>query len=171
MTPEEWREVRAILQTALELDPRARPDFLVSTCAGRVSLRSEVESLLESHERDHAFLEHPVVIDAADFVLRTAPAIWTGRRVGPYELLEQIGEGGMGTVYRAQRADGMYNKQVAIKVINGSLNTDFFVSRFRNERQILAGLEHPQHRPSAGRRSHRRRVAVPGTGICRRPAH
>jgi eukaryotic-like serine/threonine-protein kinase len=143
MTPEEWREVKAILQTALELDPRARPDFLVSTCAGRVSLRSEVESLLESHERDHAFLEHPVVIDAADFVLRTAPAIWTGRRVGPYELLEQIGEGGMGTVYRAQRADGMYNKQVAIKVISGSLSTDFFVSRFRNERQILAGLEHP----------------------------
>jgi eukaryotic-like serine/threonine-protein kinase len=56
-------------------------------------------------------------------------------------LLEQIGEGGMGAVYRAARVDGLYDKQVAIKLIRGSLGTDFFAARFGNERQILAGLE------------------------------
>ena len=143
MTPEEWHEVKAILQTALELDPRARANFLHSACAGRDSVRGEVESLLESHERDETLLEQPVAIDIADFVVSTTSAAWVGRHLGPYELVEAIGEGGMGTVYLAVRADGMYDKQVAIKVIRGSLNTDFFISRFRTERQILAGLEHP----------------------------
>jgi eukaryotic-like serine/threonine-protein kinase len=143
MTPEEWHDIKEVLQTALELDPRARANFLDSACAGRDSMRSEVESLLESYEDDEILLEKPPAIDAADFLVGITPAAWIGRRLGPYELLEQTGEGGMGTVYRAVRADGMYDKQVAIKIIRGGLSTDFFVSRFRNERQILAGLEHP----------------------------
>jgi non-specific serine/threonine protein kinase/serine/threonine-protein kinase len=143
MTPEEWREIKVVLQTALEMDAQARPNFLDSACAGRDLMRSEVESLLQSNERNEDFLVQPAAIGAADFVVGITPAVWIGRHLGPYELLEQIGEGGMGTVYRAVRADGMYDKQVAIKIIRGGLSTDFFASRFRNERQILAGLEHP----------------------------
>jgi eukaryotic-like serine/threonine-protein kinase len=143
MTPQEWREVKAVLQTALELDSQARADFLDSACAGQDSVRSEVESLLQSLECGETFLEQPVAIDAADFLVGISPGAGIGRRLGPYELLEHIGEGGMGAVYRAVRADGMYNKQVAIKVIRGGLSTDFFISRFKNERQILANLEHP----------------------------
>jgi len=143
MTPQEWREVKAVLQTALELGWQERLNFLDSACAGRDSMRSEVESLLQSHECGETFLEQPVAIDAADFLVGISPTGEIGRRLGPYELLEQIGEGGMGAVYRAVRADGMYNKQVAIKVIRGGLSTDFFISRFKNERQILARLEHP----------------------------
>jgi eukaryotic-like serine/threonine-protein kinase len=143
MTPQEWREVKAVLQTALELDPQERVDFLDSACAGQDSVRSEVESLLQSLECGETFLEQPVAIDAADFLVGISPAAGIVRRLGPYELLDQIGEGGMGAVYRAVRADGMYNKQVAIKFIRGGLSTDFFISRFKNERQILANLEHP----------------------------
>ena len=143
MTPEEWREVKEILQTALELDPHSREQFLDSACAGKDFMRSEVESLLESHERDRAFLEKPIAIDMADLASSSTLATWTGRRLGPYELLEEIGEGGMGAVYRAARVDGLYEKQVAIKLIRGGLRSDFFISRFGNERQILAGLEHP----------------------------
>jgi serine/threonine protein kinase len=143
MTPEEWHKIKEVLQTALELDPHARGNFLDSACAGQSSMRSEVESLLESHEQDKAFLEQPAAIDAVDVVSRRASAAWIGRHLGPYELLEEIGEGGMGAVYRAVRADGMYDKQVAIKLIRTSLSTDYFVSRFKNERQILAGFEHP----------------------------
>jgi serine/threonine protein kinase/tetratricopeptide (TPR) repeat protein len=143
MTPEEWHKVKEILQTALELEVPARKDYLDSACAGQPSMRIEVESLLESHEEDSAFLELPAAGDAANLELITASSKLVGRRLGPYELLEQIGEGGMGEVYRAVRADGLYDKQVAIKVIRGGLSTDFFVERFRNERQILAGLEHP----------------------------
>jgi serine/threonine protein kinase len=143
MTPQEWLEVKTVLQTALELDSQARVDFLDSACAGQDSVRSEVESLLQSLECGETFLEQPVAIDAADFLVGISPEAGIGRRLGPYELLEHIGEGGMGAVYRAVRADGMYNKQVAIKVIRGGLSTDFFISRFKNERQILANLEHP----------------------------
>jgi len=142
MTPEEWHKVKGVLQTALELDPQARETFLDSACAGQESMRSEVESLLKSHEQDDAFLEQPAAVETADLMAST-PGVWTGRRLGHYELLEQIGEGGMGAVYRAARADGLYDKQVAIKLIRSGLSTDFFVVRFKNECHILAGLEHP----------------------------
>jgi len=143
MTSEEWQKIKSVLQTALELDPPARAGYLNSACVGQASFRSEVESLLQSHDEDSAFLEAPAAFDAANLeVVRTSTKL-VGRRVGPYELLEQIGEGGMGEVYRAVRADGMYGKEVAVKLIRSGLNTDFFVSRFKNERQILAGLEHP----------------------------
>lgn len=141
MTPEEWRKVKEVLQTALELEPEARQTFLDNECAGQISVRREVESLLKSEEQDEPFLEQPAVIDAAELV--TDASAWVGRRLGPYQLLEKIGEGGMGDVYRAVRADGMYDKQVAIKLIHSGLSTDFFLSRFKNERQILAALEHP----------------------------
>lgn len=142
MTSEEWRKVKEVLQTALELDPPARETFLDSACAGQESLRSEVESLLRSEDEEEVFLEAPAV-DAAGLFVNTVSAKAVGRRLGPYELLEQVGEGGMGAVYRAVRADGLYDKQVAIKLVRGGLSGEFFVSRFKNERHILAGLEHP----------------------------
>jgi tetratricopeptide (TPR) repeat protein len=143
MTPEEWSKIKEVLQTALELDPRLRVQFLDSACAESDPIRGEVESLLQSYEQDEAFLELPAAIDAAELVANTASAAWIGRRLGSYQLLEEIGEGGMGAVYRAVRADGMFDKQVAVKLIRSGLSTDFFVSRFKNERQILAGLQHP----------------------------
>ena len=143
MTPEEWHKIREVLQNALEIDPPARGEFLDSACSGETSVRAEVEELLRSHDEDRAFLEQPAVVDASDLTHAAASGTWTGKRLGPYQILEQIGEGGMGAVYRAVRADGMYDKQVAIKLIRGGFSSDFFVSRFRNERQILAALEHP----------------------------
>src|SRR5579864_389657 len=143
MTPEEWHKVKEVLQTALELDPPARAGYLNASCVGQPSFRSEVESLLQSHDEDSAFLEAPAAVDPPNLeIFRTSTKL-VGRRLGPYELLEQIGEGGLGEVYRAVRADGMYGKEVAVKLIRSCLNTDFFVARFKNERQILAGLEHP----------------------------
>ena len=143
MTPEEWRKVKGVLEAALELDPPEREQFLDSACGGEILIRSEVESLLQAHDRDEAFLEQPIAMDATGLATGTASTNWTGRKLGPYELLEEIGEGGMGAVYRAVRVDGAYEKQVAIKLIRAGLSTDFFVARFKNERQILAGLEHP----------------------------
>ena len=68
---------------------------------------------------------------------------WLGRRLGPYQLIEEIGQGGMGAVYRAVRADDQYQKQVAIKLVRTGFETRFAKARFRSERQILATLEHP----------------------------
>lgn len=143
MTPEEWRKIKTVLETALELDPQARLNYLDSECAGKAAVRAEVESLLQSHDEDSTFLEAPAAVDAANLELITASPRLVGRRFGPYELLERIGEGGMGEVYRAVRADGLYDKQVAVKVLRSGLSGDFFGARFRNERQILASLEHP----------------------------
>jgi eukaryotic-like serine/threonine-protein kinase len=143
MTPEEWSKIKEVLQTALELDSHSRGQYLDSACAENGSMRGEVESLLQSYEQDEAFLELPAAIEAAELVVNAAPAAWIGRRLGSYQLLDEIGEGGMGAVYRAVRADGMFEKQVAVKLIRRGLSTDFFVSRFKNERQILAGLQHP----------------------------
>ena len=143
MTPEEWHKIKEVLQNALEIDPQVRSSFLDSACAGETFVRTEVEELLRSHDEDRVFLEQPAMIDASDLAHAAASASWTGKRLGPYQILEQIGEGGMGAVYRAVRADGMYDKQVAIKLIRGGFSSDFFISRFKNERQILAALEHP----------------------------
>jgi eukaryotic-like serine/threonine-protein kinase len=143
MTPEEWHKIKTVLETALELEPAERGNFLDSACAGEGVMRSEVEALLQSHDEDEAFLSVPAAIDATGLVFSAGPRSYVGRRLGPYELLEQAGEGGMGAVYRAARADGLYSKQVAIKLIRSGLSTDFFSDRFRNERQILAALDHP----------------------------
>ncbi len=79
--------------------------------------------------------------DGSTFLADTDPKI--GHRIGPYKIAEPIGHGGMGVVYRAFRADDQYQKQVAIKLIRTGQDSAFVVSRFRNERQILASLDHP----------------------------
>ena len=68
---------------------------------------------------------------------------WLGQNIGPYQAISKIGEGGMGIVYRAVRIDDHYLKHVAIKVVRTGFATDHYLRRFRNERQIMANLEHP----------------------------
>jgi len=142
MTPEDWQRVRSILESALELDCDQRSSYLDRECKDP-SLRRELESLICAHDR------------AAPGVLSGVPAVAlvgedevrirlvAGKRVGPYEILEEIAVGGMGAVYRAIRADGQYKQQVALKIVRADLGTEFTVARFCNERQILASLDHP----------------------------
>jgi serine/threonine protein kinase/tetratricopeptide (TPR) repeat protein len=142
MTPEEWQRVRPILESALELDSAHRTAFLDGACVEQ-SLRREVESLIAVHEQaGTGFLSSPpvpgfVVDDEQHF--RLPP----GKRIGPYKILEEIALGGMGAVYRAIRADGQYKQQVALKIVRSELGTELTATRFKNERQILAALNHP----------------------------
>ena len=143
MTPEQWQEIKDVLGRALELDPDRRITYLDAACAGNADMRTELDSLLRSYEEDSSFLSVP---PAEAFVTPASlygPSRFVGSRFGAYELLGVIAEGGMGTVYRAQRADGLYDKQVAIKIIRAELAGPFFVSHFDMERRILAQLEHP----------------------------
>jgi tetratricopeptide (TPR) repeat protein len=143
MTPEQWREIKDVLGRALELDPDQRSGYLDTLCAGNADMRSELDSLLRSYEEDSSFLSVPaaeVLVPPAN--IDTASRL-IGSRFGAYELLGVIAEGGMGTVYRAERADGLYENQVAIKIIRAELAGQFFVSRFDTERRILARLDHP----------------------------
>lgn len=143
MTPEEWHKLKEVLQAVLELDPSDRAAYLGEACANHAVNRSELEALIRSYDEDGAFLEEPVDFAAVDLVQDMSPSSWVGRRLGPYQIVQKIGEGGMGTVFRARRVDGLYDKDAAIKVIRHGLDTTFFVERFKNESRILAALEHP----------------------------
>ena len=135
-----WVRIEYLFYAALELE-EGRTAFLDEACAGDSDLRKEVESLLHSSGQTMGFLQQPV-LQAAQQV--TAEESLSGKRIGAYQLLRLIGEGGMGKVYLAARADDLYQKQVAIKTVQGGLGQNrAMLLRFRSERQILANLDHP----------------------------
>lgn len=142
MTPEEWQRIRPILESALELDSARRLAYLDGACADQ-SLRREVESLIAVHEQAGTdFLNSgpvPGFLAEDEKYFRLLP----GKRIGVYEIEEEIAVGGMGAVYRAIRADGQYQQRVALKIVRSELGADSTGTRFRNERQILASLDHP----------------------------
>jgi serine/threonine protein kinase len=131
-----WDRVHALFHEVLELEPEARPRVLDGMAATDPALAAEVRSLLAAHENASSFLSQSPVV-ALD------RAIAPGERLGPYRVIDQIGRGGMGVVYRAVRDDESFTKEVAIKVIDPGLRSDEILRRFRAERQILAMLEHP----------------------------
>ena len=136
-----WRSIEEIFQAACDLPAADRPAFLDRACAHDPALRGEVEGLLASSDQTWAFLRDPVR-DAAQAIAVDSSS--EGRRVGPYEICEHIGDGGMGRVYLAQRADQVYRQQVAIKFMRADFGDDPEMQlRFRMERQILANLSHP----------------------------
>ncbi len=138
MDSERWQQVKGILDDALEVIPPTRPAFLEQACGGDSALRREVESFLDVDDEDSDFIERPA------FPRRPAGAetLAAGSRVGPYRVLRLLARGGMGYVYLAVREDD-YKKQVALKLIKRGMDSDEIVRRFRNERQILANLDHP----------------------------
>jgi Tol biopolymer transport system component/serine/threonine protein kinase len=147
MSPEQWKRVKETLHTALELPPEDRDKYLQQACQDDSELRAEVTSLLTSHDSSGDFLDagplpSQVPVTSGAGGQAAAPAM-AGRRLGPYEIIRELGRGGMGAVYLALRADGVYRKEVAIKVMRRGVDRDFVARRFRNERQILANLEHP----------------------------
>ena len=142
MNAEQWRRVKGLLDEVIALDTAERCRYLDQACGDDLVLRREVESLLASHEQaGTGFLKTP----AANLSLAAAQPVVTraGRRIGVYQIGEPIGHGGMGEVYRAVRADGQYTKEVAVKLVRGGFDSAFVLERFRNERQILATLDHP----------------------------
>src|SRR5690606_15001487 len=119
---EHWQQVERVLDQALELPPEAQAAYLDAACAGAPELRREVEALLAAMGDEATFLEAPAHRYAADLVggleieQRTGP-LQAGDLIGPYRVLREIGQGGMGHVYLAARADDQFEKQVAVKVV------------------------------------------------------
>ena len=139
------RDVRAsrveeLFALAVDLPAASRDELLARECAGDDALRAEVAALL-AHAGGDTRLREPVA--AAAGALVAAPPTTVGGRIGPYRLIERLGEGGMGTVFLAERDDDEYRRRVAIKVLRNGLGSAEAVARFRDERQILAQLDHP----------------------------
>jgi serine/threonine protein kinase/Flp pilus assembly protein TadD len=148
-SPEEWSRVEAILDDLLELDPSARPAAIERAAGGDTRLRAQLESLLEADAGAEMFLETPAAEYAAGLVRAAADEDQAVHRelpgdlVGPYRLIREIGHGGMGRVFLAERADGQFEQQVALKLVRTGPYGAEIVERFLRERQILARLQHP----------------------------
>lgn len=137
MIPERWRRIETLFHRAVELEPAARDALLDVECAGDPTLRAEVERLLASDTAgDDAYSR----IEARAFAAPVDPRL--GRRLGVYELVERLGAGGMGVVYRARRADGLFEHEVAIKLIRAENASAWTLRRFEFERRTLAALHH-----------------------------
>jgi serine/threonine protein kinase/TolB-like protein/Tfp pilus assembly protein PilF len=147
MTREEWRRVKDIAAAVLAEDRPNRAPVIDALCGSDSALRAEVESLLGSVEASEKLFESPTLLIAgAGAALETLHGFETsriGERIGAYRLLSELGGGGMGTAYLAERADEEFEKRVAIKLIKRGMDTDAVLRRFRHERQILANLDHP----------------------------
>lgn len=144
MTPTRWSEVKSVLSGVLDAEPTERPEMLDRLCGADTELRTTVESLLAMESKAERF----------DTAVLPGSILWADApekaptQIGPYTILQEIGRGGMGVVYLADRADGEYRKRVAIKLITSArpetmADQPSLNQRFRRERQILAQLEHP----------------------------
>ncbi|MBI1762910.1 MAG: protein kinase [Acidobacteria bacterium] len=141
-----WHQLKTILEEVLEHDEHQRAGLLTEACGDDTELRAELESLLRYHEAGNKLSDAAgaLTFNSAETLFLAAGALTeiAGRQFGHYQLIKELGQGGMGTVYLATRADD-YRQQVALKLIKRGLDDAFVLERFRNERQILAALNHP----------------------------
>ena len=158
MTPERWQEIEGVFQAAVEMPPEDRIAFLDKLYGPDDEIRALVVKLLESDDSAADFIEAPIWTDSRFLNTGAKKEIsnsldqqfnngdrdnFLGKQIGVYQLTREIGRGGMGAVYLAERADGEFQQRVAIKLIKRGMDSDFIVRRFRHERQILASFEHP----------------------------
>jgi serine/threonine-protein kinase len=128
---------------ALDRPAAERRAFLDAACGGLLDLRAEAESLLAAYERSDDFLEALDTTRGAALLDSAEEVDAVGRRVGPYRLARELGRGGMGVVYLADRVEGGFEQRAAVKLVKRGMDTDAILRRFLRERQILAALEHP----------------------------
>ena len=150
ISPDRWQHLDRIFGEALDRRPQDRDAFLYQACAGDPDLRREIDALLIQDAAAANFIETPAAaaitslpdVPQGSITCRTENSL-AGQRLGAFLLEQEIGRGGMGTVYRALRDDGAFSQQVAIKIVtSGWLGSDV-LERFRRERQILALMSHP----------------------------
>jgi len=127
-----------IFKAAVKLVPERRGAYLDSACGANQELRREVESLLRAHDASGSFLREPSTLPPVSEPVSEGP----GTRIGPYKLLQQIGEGGMGVVYMAEQQEPV-RRMVALKIIKPGMDTHQVIARFESERQALALMDHP----------------------------
>ncbi|HEV8608049.1 MAG TPA: serine/threonine-protein kinase [Tepidisphaeraceae bacterium] len=141
-----WPEVKELLADALELEPAHRPAYIARVCGENLDLRRRLEEFLayeDGAEADEAGDERAPRLTLPQESPKTDYALSAGERwLGPYLLLERIGEGGMGTVYKAEQRYPV-KRLVAIKLIKPGFDTEEVIARFESERQALARMDHP----------------------------
>ncbi len=138
MKPERWRSIEGLFHRAVALGAAERAALLDLECAADGELRAEVERLIE---RDESGSDAFSRLEAHTLSKLQDPML--GQSLGAYRLIERIAAGGMGVVYRAERSDGLFQQEVAIKLIRAERASEWMLRRFEFERRTLAGLQHP----------------------------
>jgi len=142
MADEKWQKVREVFDSALRRRPEERRRFVDEACGEDKTLLAEVESLLSSLDSAESFMETPAVAKVAGVIAAETKHLERGQNLGHYEIIEQIGEGGMGEVYLAK--DTRLNRQVALKLLAAHITEDKNrASRFRQEAFATSALNHP----------------------------
>ena len=134
-----WETVQKLFSEAIELEDAERIAFLKQKCEGDENLFNEVLTLLLADDEIHPILDKK----ASELINIEEKLNFVGEQIGSYKLTREIASGGMGTVFLAERSDGVFEQEVALKIIKPGLSTIPIIRRFQHERQILANLQHP----------------------------
>lgn len=141
MVDEHWNKLKTIFADAVEIAESERKEFVERACGGDKELEAEVNSLLAAHELPDDPIENNV-LDLRNEIT-SGRSSQLERKFAHYSIIEEIGHGGMGTVYLAERADGEFKQRVALKLVRQTIADPVTEKRFRREREILASLNHP----------------------------
>ena len=142
MNAERWQQIKGVFDSALEIEPAKRSAFIASACDGDPSLLAEVTKLLDSFGKAGSFIEEPAAVQVASLIMESGSSLSPGQRFGHYEILRQIGIGGMGEVYLAQ--DEKLDRYVAVKILNAEFSRhEANVHRFAQEAKAASSLNHP----------------------------
>jgi serine/threonine protein kinase len=143
MNAETWQKIKIILEEVLEMPQTSRARFLEKSCAGDEDLQREIELLLKFDDTKNSdALEQNAFSAITGNAFDETKEIF-GERIGNYKIIGELGAGGMGAVFLAERTDGAFEQKVALKLIKRGMDSEAILRRFVNERQILASLEHP----------------------------
>jgi non-specific serine/threonine protein kinase/serine/threonine-protein kinase len=137
VTPERWQHVKGVVADAMERPLAERAQFLAAVCGDDTTLRLEAAAIISQSADTLERCVEKMTASASQY------DAFLGVRLGAYEVVREIGRGGMGAVYLARRADETFKKDVAVKVLKRGTDTDEVLRRFHAERQIVARLEHP----------------------------
>ncbi|MDQ2920285.1 MAG: protein kinase, partial [Acidobacteriota bacterium] len=142
MTPERWQQLKEIFQSALERNPAERSAFLNQACGEDPALRSQVESLIASHDQAGDSIEAMAAEAATEMLGDEQPAPILGKHIGHYEVLSLLGRGGMGEVFLAQ--DSSLGRKVALKLLRSDFTgIEERLRRFQQEARAASALNHP----------------------------
>src|SRR5262245_53906794 len=142
MTPERWKKLDALFHEALDLQGEARAAHLAKVCGDDEQLREEAEGLIAAHEREGSFIDSPIFAETEGLTDDACNESPVGRRIGPYQVVSQLGQGGMGKVFLAE--DTRLERKVALKILPATFiqNLDR-VRRFEREAKAASALNHP----------------------------
>jgi eukaryotic-like serine/threonine-protein kinase len=143
MSSEKWKKVNELFDNAQKLPASEWNKYLDANCGGDEQLKQELQSLLSSFQEAGEFIQSPLIADPIEFLAEDDEPLSTHQQIGSYKIIKEIGRGGMGAVYLATRADELFQKFVAIKLIKRGMDTDDVLRHFRNEQKILGNFDHP----------------------------